>query len=195
LVAPHACGACGAALADDQRYCLACGQRSGTARLPFLDILREGEPPATAAAAPSLAGTGRHTQLPLVVATGVLVMALLVGVLLGHWSGGAESRPAAAAPAQVITVRAPAAAATASRTAPPVLPADAPSKSHHKAAKHAGKPAAAPAPANLKNLKHLSGTAYQKQVDKLGKHIRTGGKPPPKDKKPAAGGGSFQEIG
>jgi hypothetical protein len=47
----------------------------------------------------------------------------------------------------------------------------------------------------LRDLQRLSGKAYQRQIDKLGKKISTGGKPPPKDHKAPAGGGSFQDIG
>ena len=33
------CAECGAPLAEDQRYCLNCGQRRADARLPFLEVL------------------------------------------------------------------------------------------------------------------------------------------------------------
>jgi len=45
------------------------------------------------------------------------------------------------------------------------------------------------------SLNKLSGKAYQKQAQKLPKVLGTGGKAPPKDNKPAAGGGAFQTIG
>jgi len=47
----------------------------------------------------------------------------------------------------------------------------------------------------VKNLDNSSGSDYQKKSQKLPKQVDTGGKPPPKDKKPAGGGTDFQTIG
>jgi hypothetical protein len=58
-----------------------------------------------------------------------------------------------------------------------------------------------PAPSNskpapqVKQLQGLNGTDYVKQSKKLPKTVSTGGAPPPTDNKPAASGGSFQNIG
>ena len=46
------CPTCGAAMAADQRYCLACGNRRAEARLDYLEILR-GRPTAAVPAAPA----------------------------------------------------------------------------------------------------------------------------------------------
>jgi hypothetical protein len=94
------CPNCSAALAPDQRYCLACGQPVSPVRLAFLDVLQS---------EPQLYGPG---QIPLGSAPpgyvtvvepssgvygwmrrysglfgllSVLLMAIIVGLLVGHW--------------------------------------------------------------------------------------------------------------
>jgi hypothetical protein len=47
----------------------------------------------------------------------------------------------------------------------------------------------------VKNLDKSSGSDYQKKSQKLPKQVGTGGKPPPKDNKPAGGGSDFEDIG
>jgi hypothetical protein len=49
-------------------------------------------------------------------------------------------------------------------------------------------------PATAKSAAKDTGNAFE-QSKKQPKTLGTGGKPPPKDNKPAAGGGGFQEIG
>jgi len=56
-------------------------------------------------------------------------------------------------------------------------------------------PSKAKPPAAVKQLQSLSGKDYVKQSKKLPKTVATGGKPPPKDNKPAGGGSGFQSIG
>jgi hypothetical protein len=102
------CERCGAPLADDQRYCLECGERGPQ----MSDLLRTGmpapaasEPPAPTRVAPAgadspLAAARRSSTLNLIAGIGVLLLAMGVGVLIGR-SGGA--RPSSA-PAQVITL-------------------------------------------------------------------------------------------
>jgi hypothetical protein len=84
LVAPAGdrCVACGAALASDQRYCLACGERRGKARF----ALAGGAAPAPPAVTP-----GRDRRRPrlssgaaLIAGVGTLLLALGVGVLIGR---------------------------------------------------------------------------------------------------------------
>jgi hypothetical protein len=187
------CRGCGAPVAADQRYCLACGERHTAARLPFLDILREreGDGVATAPAA-SPAPTSLRSNIPLLALLGVLGIAMLIGVLVGHWAQN-DTPVARQSPPQVITVggSGPAAAAPAATTGR----SGGGTKGHKKAAAHHA--SAAPKAKNkaLSSIQNLSGKAYQKQVDKLGKTISTGGKPPPKDNKPPAAGGGFQDIG
>lgn len=108
-----ACSACGGPLAPDQRYCLACGQPASPVRLAFLDVL-QAEPPSGAlggqgVTAPGLPPAVQYVMPPepdgllgvlrrytgLLALTGVLLAALLIGLLVGHWaiggSGGSGS--------------------------------------------------------------------------------------------------------
>lgn len=103
------CPSCGNAVAADQRYCLRCGQRCGEPRLPFMnavtfmDAMRT---PAEALAAPApTAPPSRRRLSPnaaLIAGVGTLLLAMGVGVLIGH-SGNQSTATSAAAP-QVITV-------------------------------------------------------------------------------------------
>jgi hypothetical protein len=102
-----ACGACGAAMAIDQRYCLECGQRRGEPRLPFMDAVvlmeavrqsRQPPPPPQ----PPKRKRGISPNAALIAGVGTLLLALGIGVLIGH-SGTHEVAQTAAAP-QVITV-------------------------------------------------------------------------------------------
>ena len=99
------CASCGAPLAPDQRYCLACGQPASPVRLAFLDVLQGeyqapsqgigipgGPPPAAAYYAQppepdGLLGSLRRYS-GLLALTGVLLASLLIGLLVGHWITG-----------------------------------------------------------------------------------------------------------
>ncbi len=111
-----ACAGCGAPLALDQRYCLACGRPASPVRLAFLDVLQAdrsretlafGEHPrfgqqTTATAilgAPSAAGYQPPADPPGTLGSlrrysglfgllGVLLASLLIGLLVGHWLTG-----------------------------------------------------------------------------------------------------------
>jgi hypothetical protein len=109
--APEPCARCGAPLAEDQRYCLECGER----RTPTSSVLAGGPPSASAARGqpvpppPDRSGTasgehaGRGGAVTVIAGVGVLLLAMGVGVLIGR-SGGSKQ---AAAPAQVISVASP----------------------------------------------------------------------------------------
>jgi hypothetical protein len=85
------CVTCGAPLAPDQRYCVNCGERRGAPRfaLPTASAAAS-EPSEPAAARP---GRGRRPRASsgatLVAGVGTLLLALGVGVLIGHGSGAA----------------------------------------------------------------------------------------------------------
>jgi hypothetical protein len=99
------CAGCGAPLAPDQRYCLACGRPCSPVRLAFLDVLQA--EPQTAAmpilgAPQAAAGYAAPPDPPGVVGSlrrysglfgllGVLLAALLIGLLVGHWLTGSSS--------------------------------------------------------------------------------------------------------
>ncbi len=105
--AAEPCTACGAPLADDQRYCLECGER----RFPMSSVLLGGpaaggaaqpESPSPPAAGMAPAdGAGRSNAVTVIAGVGVLLLAMGVGVLIGR-SG--SSKPSAAPAAQVISV-------------------------------------------------------------------------------------------
>ena len=102
--AGESCPACGAQMAPDQRYCLECGQRRGDPRLPFMDavVLMDTlvKGPAPAAAAPATRGRRLSPNATLVAGIGTLLLALGVGVLIGH-SGSSQNSPASTAPVVV----------------------------------------------------------------------------------------------
>jgi predicted lipid-binding transport protein (Tim44 family) len=114
------CASCGAPLAPDQRYCLACGQPASPVRLAFLDVLQGeyqpaaqgvgipgGPPPAAYYTPPPepdglLGALRRYSGLLALV--GVLLASLLIGLLVGHWITGGNGATAAAGK-QVIEVK------------------------------------------------------------------------------------------
>ena len=95
------CSACGTPLATDQKYCLNCGERRGKPRFA------PGTTAAPAAAAPAAASPPPRRQrfsssTALVAGVGTLLLAMGVGVLIGHTDNGSSQRTNA--PAQIITV-------------------------------------------------------------------------------------------
>ncbi|HEY3758991.1 MAG TPA: zinc ribbon domain-containing protein [Solirubrobacteraceae bacterium] len=186
------CTNCGAQLAPDQRYCLACGQPASPVRLAFLDVLQGeyqpaargvgvpgGPPPAAAYYAQppepdGLLGSLRRYS-GLLALTGVLLAALLIGLLVGHWVTGGSGTDTAAK--QVIEVKGlsglAAAAPTSTSTATGGSGSTAAegstgsaSKSHHSAkaeakeeAKDAKEVAAAKAPPPVKKKTSVSSLA------------------------------------
>ncbi len=98
---PPACAGCGAPLAPDQRYCLACGRPASPVRLAFLDVLQAepGTAATTILGAPSAAGYQPPPDPPGMLGSlrrysglfgllGVLLASLLIGLLVGHWLTG-----------------------------------------------------------------------------------------------------------
>jgi hypothetical protein len=130
-----ACAACSAPLAEDQRYCLQCGERatsiSSALAGPPPALVPAGErapgpgsvPPVLGppgAGPPSPPGVpggseapGRGNAVTVIAGVGVLLLAMGIGVLIGR-SGGAK--PSGAGAAQVITVSTAAAAGTTPAT-------------------------------------------------------------------------------
>jgi hypothetical protein len=102
------CPSCGSAIAADQRYCLHCGQRCGEPRLPFMNATTfmdtMNRPPAQAQASspPPKQRRRLSPNAALIAGVGTLLLAMGVGVLIGH-SGNQSGTTSAAAP-QVITV-------------------------------------------------------------------------------------------
>lgn len=195
------CAACGAPLADDQRYCLECGER----RFPMSSVLLGGPPsglsqqtavmaatplgsappphgPATPPLGSSAAGAGRSNTIALIAGVGVLLLAMGVGVLIGR-SGASKPSPA---PAQVISVTQPGATGT---TTTPTTP-ETSSKPGSSSSKNGSKKGASsssesksgvgaseshPAPPTiLKNLSKKKGKNYEQESKNLPNVISTG---------------------
>ena len=146
------CPNCSATLVADQRYCLSCGQPVSPVRLAFLDVLQsEYQPQAvqglglaadglTAARAPAgYAPAPEPPGLPgwlrrysgVLGLLGVLLLAMIIGLLVGHWAGQSKAPPAR----QVVKIEGlsgiPAVAAAPASTTPSSTPAA--SKSSAKA--------------------------------------------------------------
>jgi hypothetical protein len=103
------CPSCRARVAADQRYCLECGQRRGEPRLPFMDAVsfmdatarrRRGEPP-TPPAPPRRRMSPNST---LIAGVGTLVVAMGVGVLIGHSANRGEAASSGKPTVQVVKV-------------------------------------------------------------------------------------------
>ena len=89
--AESACANCGAPMAPDQRYCLACGARRGEPRVPI------SPPPAEPAAQAPPPQQGRPADVsPLAAVIGIALLGgmLLIGVLIGRGEAGDETTPA-----------------------------------------------------------------------------------------------------
>jgi len=108
------CEHCGAPLAADQRYCLACGQPCSPVRLAFLDVLQSQQgragipgPQGWAPGTIDMSPVGYAPIYPQQGASGwlrrnsgllgllsVLVLCLIAGLLVGHWvTQGKSSTP------------------------------------------------------------------------------------------------------
>lgn len=203
------CPSCGAALADDQRYCLNCGQRQGEPRVDFRRHLEAKEagpqasapvPPAETPATPVPEPPSQKPQrdyAPLAAAGGIAVLGimLLIGVLIGRGTGDASE--SAAAP-QVITVGAAPAASGAKEAESSGGEKQGGKKgSGGKSAKTknaaGGKTDTGNAPVaseqQLEALQGKTGQEYAEESAKLPDEIATPGQAPPTDDK-APGGGS-----
>jgi hypothetical protein len=216
------CADCGAALVSDQRYCLACGNPCSPVRLAFLDVLQTERDPH----GPAPPGTSPVAYTPLLEPTGapgwlrrysglfgvlsVLLMAMIIGLLVGHW----VTQSKAPGP-QVVKVEGLGGAAlpsAATTTPATTAPAAAPSKSNAKAdaeeAREAKAEKAPPPPkpvkvtsTGLQKLSSSTGKKHEEEVSKLGSQpIETGGgsgasKPSPSssESSKSIGGGSKVE--
>jgi hypothetical protein len=97
------CRRCGALLADDQRYCLECGEPRAPARSALLAGGPASAPAATppsSPGSPAPQGPGRNNAVVVLAGVGVLLVAMGVGVLIGRAAAPSSSSGAA----QVITV-------------------------------------------------------------------------------------------
>jgi hypothetical protein len=104
-VAVNTCPVCTASLAEDQRYCVECGERCGGPRLPA--------PHEKAAAVAERASSRRRVSAGTTLVAGVatLLLAMGVGILIGRENKTTAEPTAARSPVQVVTVGGGAAAA------------------------------------------------------------------------------------
>jgi len=133
------CAGCGAPLAADQRYCLACGRPASPVRLAFLDVLQgESQPAGAVLPGGGLAAARYYESLAepagllgslrrysgLLALLGVLVGCLLVGLLVGHWISG-NGTPAGPQVVKIEGLSGPLAASPAATTSTPASGASA----------------------------------------------------------------------
>jgi hypothetical protein len=205
------CPNCSAALAPDQRYCLACGKPVSPVRLAFLDVLEAesqpypagqsavgvfapGYPPAAEPSTGAQAWLRRYSGLFALL--GVLLLAIIVGLLVGHWitqnktpaaqvvkvEGLSGLAPSAAGASATPTTTAPAASTPASGATPPAAAITTTPKAEAKEAKEAKAIEKAPppkpvkaTPAKLQKLSNSTGKKHEEEVNKLGAEpIETG---------------------
>lgn len=98
------CQNCQAPLASDQRYCVNCGVRRGKSRFSLDAMAAQAAPPAAPAPPPRRPVRSRvSTGVTLVTGVATLLLAMGVGVLIGHDSNSSPPQRASAG-VQVVTV-------------------------------------------------------------------------------------------
>jgi hypothetical protein len=192
------CASCGAPLAADQRYCLQCGARRSEARIAFRDILGAQSPPPGYAPPPRAADEGpQRAGLAFLAGLLCLLVALGIGVLIGH--SGDDGKTATAPPPQVITVggSAPAATTSTRATTPDGGSSSGTAGKQDDSGSTGAKSTKSSKSTNksVQDLDKSSGSDYEKKSKSLPKQVGTGGKPPPKDSKPAGAGSDVEDIG
>ena len=203
-----ACANCSAPLVADQRYCLSCGHPCSPVRLAFLDVLQSESQPQVATSpfgsAPvayppqhELAGAEGWLRryAPLFAVLSVLLMAMIVGLLVGHWVTQSKAPSAQIVKVEGLTGSAPVASAatttptTAATSTTASTAASKPSpkteaeevKTEAKAEKvQAAKVEHAKvvkqSPTKLKKLESSTGRKHEEEVNALGNQpIETGG--------------------
>jgi hypothetical protein len=84
------CRSCGVPLAEDQRYCLNCGERQAEPRIDFRRYEAPAPQPQEATPAPAAEEKPSRDYTPLAAVGGIAVLGvmLLIGVLIGKGEGG-----------------------------------------------------------------------------------------------------------
>jgi hypothetical protein len=193
------CANCSAPLLADQRYCLSCGHPCSPVRLAFLDVLEAerstplgvgpvGNPPVAYPpyAEPPAGPAWLRRYSPFFAVASVLLLALIVGLLVGHWVTQSKT-PVASVP-EVVKIEGlggtPLASTTDTTSVPTTSAAPtATSKSSSSAKSEEEKekaeakaeektPAKAPPPAKdsaekVSKLEKTTGKAKEKEVNKI----------------------------
>jgi hypothetical protein len=202
----EACEQCGAPLAQDQRYCLECGQRCGGPRVDYRHYMAaasapvegggQAAPSSSEAPAASVADDPNKPQrdyAPLAAVGGIAVLGLmlLIGVLIGKGNNDTAAAPAP----QVVRVQggggeeeADEGGGAKKSTSGSGLGGGGSKKAKGGGGGGTGKAVKA-SEGDLEALGNTSGEDYVKQSENLPNEIATPGKPPPIDKSTPAGGG------
>ncbi len=194
------CAHCSAPLVADQRYCLSCGQPCSPVRLAFLDVLESERQPQLGAGGaigttpvaftpylePAAGPAWLRRYAPLFGVLSVLLLALIAGLLVGHWV--TQSKAPAAAGTQVIKVEGLGGLAAATSTTPTTSTAPTAStkskssakseeekeKAEAKAEEKAEEKAPAKAPEAKKistpaitKLEHTTGKQHEAELNKI----------------------------
>jgi hypothetical protein len=194
------CANCSAPLVADQRYCLSCGQPCSPVRLAFLDVLETERQPQLGTGSvgnvpvaytpylePATGPAWLRRYAPLFAVLSVLLLAMIVGLLVGHWvtQSKAPSAPqvikveglggaalaAGTGTTPTTSTTAPAASAKSSMSAKgEEAKEEAEAKAEEKAEEKA--PAKAPEAKKVSNtsiekLKNSTGKAHEKELSEI----------------------------
>jgi len=198
------CANCGTPLAPDQRYCLACGQPVSPVRLAFLDVLQadaqqsygsgQGQvaslPPGYASVIEPTSGpyTWLRRYSGLFGLLSVLLLAIVVGLLVGHWVTQSKAPSQQILKVEGLTGAAPVASAPITTpTTASTTPTSGKTSTTGTATKSAAKEKVEEAKAveakpvkvsstKLKKLGSTTGKKHEEEVNSLGAQpIETGG--------------------
>ncbi len=97
------CQNCQVPLASDQRYCVNCGVRRGSSRFSLDAMAAQAAPPSAPAPPRRSARSRASTGVTMVTGVATLLLAMGVGVLIGHDSSSTPPQRASAG-VQVVTV-------------------------------------------------------------------------------------------
>jgi hypothetical protein len=123
-------------MASDQRYCVECGERRGSARVPLIDGSAQSAQKAhTPRPRPQPRPARMSVNSTLIAGIGTLLLAMGVGVLIGRSGDNASVKNP---PAQIVTV--PGAGAATSTTATPAESGASASPTTKSGAAHATPP-------------------------------------------------------
>ena len=100
-VAGDRCANCHTPLAPDQRYCVNCGERRGRPRFSNETLAAQAAPKSADASVPPRRPSRVSSATTLVAGVATLLVAMGVGVLIGHYSNSSTPQRAAD---QIITV-------------------------------------------------------------------------------------------